>query len=457
MRFLSLIALVMLTACAQPPQTEVTMSRPTEAGSTTGLVPMQGFSGHGFLPPQRSNAEIAADILNLEFRMESGRPLLQLSRFSGPITLAMAGAIPPTAPGDLSRLVARFRNEAGLDVRMAAPGQPASITINFERRAALQRVVPTAACFVVPGVTSLADYQARRGSAAVDWAEITVRQRVAVFVPADTSPQEVRDCLHEELAQAMGPLNDLYSLPDSVFNDDNFHTVLTGFDMLALRVHYAPELRAGMNEAEVARLLPGILAAYNPAGEFRGAAPERLSPRSWNEAVAQALGTGSSPAQRQAGAERMLSIAKAQGWRDNRLGFAHFVIGRMLLSREPDSAIAHFSEALRIYNTLPDGGLHAAHVHMQLAAISLAAGESEQALGYADRAIPVVRRAENAALLATLEMIKSHALANLGRAAEARALSLDSQSWARYGFGGEGQIRAHQGEIAALAARGQRG
>jgi len=34
------------------------------------------------------------------------------------------------------------------------------------------------------------------------------------------SPQEVRDCLHEELAQALGPLNDLYRLPDSVFNDD---------------------------------------------------------------------------------------------------------------------------------------------------------------------------------------------------------------------------------------------
>ena len=28
-----------------------------------------------------------------------------------------------------------------------------------------------------------------------------------VFVPADASPQELRDCLHEELAQALGPLN----------------------------------------------------------------------------------------------------------------------------------------------------------------------------------------------------------------------------------------------------------
>jgi hypothetical protein len=83
---------------------------------------------------------------------------------------------------------------------------------------------------------------------------------MAVFMPADVAPQEVRDCLHEEVAQAIGPLNDLYRLPDSVFNDDNFHTVLTGFDMLILRATYAPELRSGMTRAEVAAALPGILA-----------------------------------------------------------------------------------------------------------------------------------------------------------------------------------------------------
>lgn len=46
-----------------------------------------------------------------------------------------------------------------------------------------------------------------------------------MFIPNDTSAQEIRDCLNEELAQALGPLNDLYRLSDSVFNDDNMHTV----------------------------------------------------------------------------------------------------------------------------------------------------------------------------------------------------------------------------------------
>ncbi len=54
----------------------------------------------------------------------------------------------------------------------------------------------------------------------------------------------MRDCLHEELAQALGPLNDLYRLSNSVFNDDNFHSVLTGFDMEMLRLHLFARIAA---------------------------------------------------------------------------------------------------------------------------------------------------------------------------------------------------------------------
>ena len=58
-----------------------------------------------------------------------------------------------------------------------------------------------------------------------------MRKRVAIFIPVDISFQDVRDCLHEELAQALGPLNDLYRVSDSVYNDDNFHIILTSYDM----------------------------------------------------------------------------------------------------------------------------------------------------------------------------------------------------------------------------------
>jgi tetratricopeptide (TPR) repeat protein len=267
----------------------------------------------------------------------------------------------------------------------------------------------------------------------------------------------VRDCLHEELAQAMGPLNDLYHLPDSVFNDDNFNTVLTGFDMLMLRVHYAPELRSGMNEAEAAARLPGILARLNPSGQGRTAEAKQIAPRSWVAAVEGSFGVGGNAASRVESADRMLSIAMAQGWNDNRLAFSYYAKGRALSAGKPAEAIAAFAEAARIYRATPGAQVQAAHVDMQLAAIALASGQAAQAVQFADRAIPVVKAAENASLLATVMLIKAEALDNLGQSGAAKTVRLDSLGWARYGFGTDNNIRARQGEIAALGARGNRG
>lgn len=439
------------------PQADVTMARSAEDSLTGPALPaMQAFAPMPGQPVSRANTEIMADFLDLEFRMESGRALPVLTRFEGPITVRLTGDVPNTAASDLARVIGRFRSEAGIDVSAVASGD-ASVTIEFVPRATLRRVVPSATCFVVPNVSSLQQYLALRGTPAVDWANLTTRNRAAIFAPADTSPQEVRDCLHEELAQAMGPLNDLFRLQDSVFNDDNFNTVLTGFDMLILRAHYSPELKSGMNEAEVAARLPALLARLNPQGEGIAGNPKSLSPRSWIDAVHAALGSAGTEDQRRAAAERMLSIARAQGWTDNRLGFSHFAVARNTVTSNLPYAIEHFSEAGRIFRSLPGGQMHAAHVDMQLGALSLAAGEYGKAIAFADRAMPVVQQGQNAALLATLLMIRSEALSAAGRPTEARQARLDSLGWARYGFGSDAQIRAHMSEIAALAQRGQRG
>lgn len=454
MRLISVFALCTVVACAPLPSQEVSKSFVDPQTSASSRPMVQGFSTAPGRPSQRSNPEIAKDFLDLEFRMESGRTLPHLSRFDGPITIALTGNVPSTARTDLTRLMARFRSEAGLDVRTAEPGQKASITISFYPRSEMQRVVPTAACFVVPRAMTLAEYRTRRSTAAVDWATLTRREAVSIFAPSDTSPQEVRDCLHEEVAQAMGPLNDLYRLTDSVFNDDNFNTVLTGFDMLMLRLHYSPELSNGMNEAGVALRLPGLLARLNPAGQFQGNPPLQIAPRSWNAAVAQAFGKGS--AARQAGANAMLAIAKAQGWRDSRLGFAYFAVGRVNAATNPQGAVAALNAANQVYQNLPGAEIQSAHVYMQMAALALSAGQPEQASQFVDRAVPAVKQAENASLLATLLLIKAEALEAMGRDDEARAVRLDSQGWARYGFGAEAQVRARTSEIAALAARGSR-
>jgi hypothetical protein len=442
-----------LTACVPTNGVEVKKSAFDAPVATPGSYAMHAFPSGPAIGPMRSNAEMATDFLDLQFRMESGRALPVLTRFEGPITVAMTGDVPPSARAELARLLARFRTEAGIDISQTSG--PASITIDFQPKSALRRAVPTAACFVVPNVIGLSDYTKKRNTAAVDWARMDRREKVAIMAPSDASPQEVRDCLHEELAQAMGPLNDLFRLPDSVFNDDNFHSVLTGFDMLMLRVHYAPELRSGMNEAEVAARLPGILARLNPRGQGIGGSPKQISPRSWISATEAAFGARGG--NRTDAAERMISIAKAQGWTDGRMAFSLFARGRALTARDVPAAIEAYTQAARIWRGIPGAQIHAAHVDMQLGAFALTSGQFDTVLMLTDRSVPVARSHQNASLLASLLAMRAEALDATGRSAEARSVRLDSQGWARYAFGSEAQVRARLSDIATLARRGGRG
>ncbi|MCO6382436.1 MAG: DUF2927 domain-containing protein [Vannielia sp.] len=439
-----------LAACSTTslPDVDVPQRRASYAGD---LPAMRTFSQPRAVATYRSNAQLAADFLELSFQMESGRKLPQFSRFEGPVTIAVKGAAPASLTGDLSRLVARLRSEARIDVRLSSGGSAApSITVQIVPKRELQRLVPQAACFVVPRVSSWSEFRKARRSRTVDWASLSERKQIAVFMPGDVSPQEVRDCLHEEIAQALGPLNDLYRLPDSVFNDDNFHTVLTGFDMLMLRAYYDPSLHSGMTRAQVASRLPAILNRINPAGNRGRGGHASLTPRAWIDAIETALGPRARPAARLDAAKRAVNISKAQGWRDNRAAFSLYALGRLSLSAEPELSLASFLEASRLYRNNPETQIQAAHVAMQLAAFSLSAGQADGTIGLINEVLPAVRRAENAALLSTLLLLKAEAYELMGRAPEAASVRTEALGWARYGFGADNVVRARASEISAL-------
>ncbi|WP_374643740.1 DUF2927 domain-containing protein [Tabrizicola sp.] len=433
---LAALTLAALAGCTPPAQ--VSKDVPLTGVGFGALSPRAGWTGG------QAGHSPGRDFIDLSFALESGQELARFTRFEGPITLATAGEVPPTARRDLEQLVARLRDEAGIDIALTEG--PARITVEFARRAALRPLAPQAACFVVPNVGSLAEYRRARGTAAVDWARITRRERAAVFIPLDTSPQEMRDCLHEELAQALGPLNDLYRLSDSVFNDDNFHSTLTDFDMEILRLTYSPALATGMTRQEVAARL--------------GVAPGRTgsdTPLEWVRAIEAALGRNGPAGARQGAAERALAIATAAGWQDSRAAFSHFAVGRLTAGSDPLRALQAFDRAGAIWSRLPGGEVQLAHVDMQLAAMALAGGLPEEAVRLADRAMPVVRQSGNAALLATLMLVKAEALEALGNPAAAAALRLDSQPWARYGFGPDSVVKVRMRDIAAVAGRASGG
>ena len=442
-----LLPLYLLLGACMP----VSQSEPaTRAAFVDSSLPaMKVFSVPRPQPVRSSNADLSRDFMELAMALESGRELDVFTRFEGPITVRLTGSVQPSVPSDLDRLLHRLRTEAGIDIRSTAASD-ANITINAVSRADIQRFLPQAACFVVPNVSTLSEYRQARRSARVNWARITSRTRLAIFLPNDSSPQEARDCMHEELAQAIGPLNDLYRLPDSVFNDDNVHTVLTGYDMLILRAYYHPALRNGMSRSEVMGRIPGILARLNPEGEFLPARRVARTPRPWIDAIQTALGPGASPIARRAAATEALSIASAMGWEDHRRGFTHYAMGRILQGTDPEAARAQFLEADLYFTRTPHAELHRAYVASQLAAYALTENDPEAAIHLTGVSIDLAARHENAALLSTLLMLRAEALDLAGRVSAGTDVRLDSLGWARYGFGSDWSVRAKLREISSL-------
>ncbi|SLN13223.1 hypothetical protein PEL8287_00501 [Roseovarius litorisediminis] len=440
--------LLALGACA-PALQDDTPSRAATKHSTV-LPPMKVFASPHPVPPDRSNRDIARDFLDLSFELESGRALETFSRFEEPISIRVTGSPPPTLILDLDRLIHRLRAEAGIDIGRVR-GDTANITIEAVTREQIRRHLPKAACFVVPNISRLSQYRSNRHSRLTNWALLQKREKLAIFLPSDSSPQEVRDCLHEEIAQAIGPLNDLYRLRDSVFNDDNVHTVLTGFDMLILRTYYAPELHSGMSRMQVAARLPAILSRLNPRGNQIASHPARATPRAWISAIQTALGPGTGPRQRVSAAQESLRIAKAQGWTDHRRAFSHFALGRLTQTINADTSQNQFLAADEFYRRTPGTELHRAYSASHLAAYAISRGQGEQALHILQPHLATAERFENAGLLATLLMLRAEALDLTGRTDQARAVRLDSLGWARYGFGADWAVRAKLLEIAAIS------
>ncbi len=401
----------------------------------------------------KSNIDIAEEFLDLSFALESGQKLPQFTKFSGPISITVNGSAPNYVIRDLDLLIARLRTEAGIDVSRVTE-QIANINIETLPKKQLQKAIPTAACFVVPNVSSWSEYRRKRFKSSLDWTKLTERKQVTVFMPNDVSPQEARDCLHEEIAQSLGPVNDLYRLSDSVFNDDNYHITLTPYDMLILRAYYSPELQNGMTKEQVASILPELLALLNPIGETLP--PMRLAKTSkkWVKAIETALGPKTSSEKRRGAAFDAVKIAIENDYKDHRLGFAYFARGQVSLVKDPKTAANDFVRAYAIFKTLfGTTDIHTARASVQMASISMSTGRFDTALTLINDSLPVAEKSQNGTLLFKLLAMKAEVYEGLGRFADAKTIRTEAISWARYGLASNSDISKHLEMVALLRPR----
>ncbi|MER2508818.1 MAG: DUF2927 domain-containing protein [Amaricoccus sp.] len=402
----------------------------------------------------RSNRDLAQDFLDLTFALESGEPLPALLRYETPVRVYLRSPSLASYRPDLEALLHRLRVEAGIDIAETRDPEQAQIFIEAVPASRIARVFPTAACFIVPGERDWQGFQSRRAETHPRWSEQKSLGEAAIFLPLDTTPQDVRDCLAEEITQALGPANDLYRLPDSIWNDDNFHGAPTAFDMTILRALYQPELRSGMTRKEAAAVLPRVLDKVNPKGRRLPRQPRQPESRVFAEAVEAAQAHDVGRGERLAAARRAVQSAEEMRPIDHRLGVALLTLGRMNLRGDPALAAANFTEAYDLFQTkLGPHDIRTAQAGVHMAALASGLGQPEAAIALADKHVPDAIAGQNAVLVASLLAIKAEALAQLDRLPEAEAARLDSLRWARYGFGdADGSLGREQAQLTALLA-----
>lgn len=318
---------------------------------------LPAVSGYGALLPAGStaydNGSLADLFTTLTFETEWGGERARLVRFEAPVRLGLEGPGAARYRPFAQRFANYLRDNAGIDIGLASAfrGAAANLHIRFVESGAFTRVLPGAACVLAPGDLAWADYARRPDALGGDALLAAERlEQVTVFLPQSAPPHAVRACLLEEVTQALGPVNDLYGLGPSIFNDDFGHLWPTRLDLLMLRVLYAPEMESGLSRTEARRRARAVLARINPAGRNALSLPplKRRNEGAWRKAVEAVVARGTPAGTVRAKAEEALALARASMPETPQHCHSLITLGRVLAQREPDHALRLFDRAAEI-------------------------------------------------------------------------------------------------------------
>jgi len=103
------------------------------------------------------------------------------------------------------------------------------------------------------------------------------RNKATIVIKSETKGVLRDSCIHEELAQTLGLLNDDAAARPSIFNDDQEFALLTRHDELLLQILYDPRLKAGMSAEVGMPLVREIIDEIGPGPRLDGAPAGPLS------------------------------------------------------------------------------------------------------------------------------------------------------------------------------------
>lgn len=432
-------ALSALAACAPAPA-----SLFQDPGRTTPqkIAPRPDYPGYGGAIGRQAipwTAEsLADDFIDLQFRTEWGSLHQSLLRWPGQVSVALAGEELQAYRPDVERLLEVIVGAApGLGLAIAEDPAKAEITIRTAPKAEMREIADSALCFFSPVALDWEAYKAADARGETGWDGVEALTAITVFIPASAAPHVFRICFVEEIMQALGPGNDLYRLEDSGFNDDEVHVSPTAFDLLMLRVLYDPSLRPGMNRDEARAAARAVLEReLDPNGRRpRG----RTAHDDEFQLYHYYADIRSDPDERRKLLDRANEAAAHFDRDDHRVGEALRAEAYFASDRNRDREAVRFARRAvdHFERTLPPTSARLARTRADLGLFLLIDGDFTGAAEAFDEAEPVLAAHGKEDDLANVMRLRAIALAQSGRAGEARATARRALAWAAYVFGAD--------------------
>lgn len=207
-------------------------------------------------------------------RLTAGGNEKVLHRWQGPLRIklefgaTLGGAERARDSADIATYFARLARLTGLNISLtdAAPNFIVAIAGPAEKRSMTARVLafaPKTSTAALASVTAMREdiyctvFSYSPGQS-------PVYDRAFAVIRAELPPLMRRMCYHEELAQALGLVNDSPRARPSIFNDNEEFAYLTRQDELLLRILYDRRLRPGMSLREARPIVEMIANELKP-------------------------------------------------------------------------------------------------------------------------------------------------------------------------------------------------
>lgn len=225
-----------------------------------------------------SNDELAMNFekiaLNREYRRD-GPKLLQertpgrISRWDAPLRYQIIGdGATAQDRADYAALAERLTWLTGVDVYEDAADPNVSILIldAEERRNFVRQLKEDGAAERMPLVVEWVEKITYPCVGQIGYRDVETGRITGalIFLKAELQGVFRKSCIHEELAQTMGLMNDDDEVRPSIFNDDQEFALLTEHDEYLLRILYDVRLKTGMEAADALPLVPAIIEGLRP-------------------------------------------------------------------------------------------------------------------------------------------------------------------------------------------------